>query len=76
MESSMRWILLSGVLLSAGCMNTVGPRERSTIPGRIDDPRLTIEEQQRKGRDRIALPDPAPIAPPTYLESPWTRSSR
>jgi len=26
-------------------------------PLRVDDPNLTIEEQQKRGRDRLALPD-------------------
>jgi hypothetical protein len=76
METSMRWLLLLALLSIAGCQNVVGPFERRTIPGRIDDPRLSISEQERKGRDQIALPAPAQVAPATYLESPWTRNSR
>jgi hypothetical protein len=65
---------LSVVLLLTGCQ-AVGPRERRTIPGVVDDPRLTISDQERKGRDRLAFPDTSPTAGPrTYFESPWTRS--
>ncbi len=52
-----RYVLL-GLLLLAGCRNNlVGPFEHSRKPERVDDPRLTIPEQQRRGRDRLAMPE-------------------
>lgn len=64
-----RYILL-GVLLLAGCQNLVGPFA-SRKPERVDDPLLTISEQQRRGRDRLALPDEsANVAPRTGTGMP------
>lgn len=61
----MHRFVLVGVLLLAGCRNVVGPFEHRT-PERVDDPLLTINEQQRLGRDRLALPDESKaVAPPT-----------
>ena len=52
----MRKGILMGILFLTGCQNVVGPLEYRT-PMRVDDPRLSIAEQQRRGRDRLALPD-------------------
>jgi hypothetical protein len=61
----MRRILLTGLLLLAGCQNVLGPFAPRK-PERVDDPLLTIPEQERRGRDRLALPDDSPtVAPPT-----------
>jgi hypothetical protein len=58
-----------GLLLLAGCQNVVGPREHRADPVKVDDPRLTISEQQRQGRDRLALPEMSPnVAPRTYSD--------
>lgn len=52
----MRKVVVVGLLLLGGCRSsTVGPFE-SRRPERVDDPRLTISEQQRRGRDRLPLP--------------------
>ena len=55
----MRNTLLLGLLFSlAGCQSVNGPfmpRARE----RVDDPRLSISEQESRGRDRYALPDNA-----------------
>jgi hypothetical protein len=64
----MRRILV-GVLLLVGCQGITGPRERRANPERVDDPRLSIPQQEQRGRDRLALPEPK-IAPPTYDEPP------
>jgi hypothetical protein len=50
--------MLAGVLalLPLGCRSVVGPFAHRA-PARVDDPRLTIDEQERRGRDRLALPD-------------------
>jgi len=52
----MRRLFLLGTLLLAGCQSFVGPFE-SRKPERVDEPSLTIAEQQRRGRSRLALPD-------------------
>lgn len=57
-----RWMLL-GMLVLAGCQNTVGPlvnRNRA----KPDDPYFSIEEQKRRGRDRYSLPDDSYSAGP------------
>jgi hypothetical protein len=69
----MRAILLLSVLLLAGCTNNVrGPWQRiCDPPRRLDDPRLTIREQEALQRSRIALPEPSmDVAPRTYSEYP------
>jgi hypothetical protein len=73
----MRQTFLLCVLLLVGCEGVVGPRVHRDNPVRIDDPRLTIDEQQRRERDRIALPDSSPnVGPPTYLQSPGAPAPR
>ena len=58
-------LLLLGAVLLAGCQNLKGPLQPRQ-PGRVDDPLLTINEQQRLGRDRLALPvDSTAVAPPS-----------
>jgi len=60
----MRRILLLGLLFGlAGCQNITGPfmpRPRE----RVDDPYLSISEQQSRGRDRYAIPDNSPQVGP------------
>jgi hypothetical protein len=51
----MQRVLLLSILLMVGCRSVVGPFQRT--PERVDDPSLPIAEQQRRGRDRLALPD-------------------
>jgi hypothetical protein len=58
-----RFVFIAGLLL-AGCQ-VVGPVQRANQPPqRIDDPRLTIEEQQRRGRAGLAMPDNSPTSGP------------
>lgn len=52
----MRRLFLIGVLCLAGCQNVLGPFAPRQ-PQRVDDPGLPIAEQERRGRDRLALPD-------------------
>jgi len=53
----MRRLLLVGALIAlSGCQNVVGPF-RPKNPQRVDDPSVTINEQQRRERARYALPD-------------------
>ena len=62
----MKRLLLVGVLVLAGCQNILGPF-RPREPQRVDDPLLPISEQQRRGRDRYALPEESPkVAPPIF----------
>ncbi len=70
----LRWVLV-GLLCLTGCQNVVGPFQ-CRRPERVDSPCLTIEEQQRRGRDRLALPEESPsVAPPSglFLNQPYGR---
>ena len=49
-------LLLLGCLALAGCKTYDRPRELRGKP-RPDDPRLSIEEQQSRGRGRYAIPE-------------------
>jgi hypothetical protein len=64
----MHRLYLIGLLFLAGCQSVAGPFEHRK-PERVDDPLLTINEQQRRGRDRLALPDESvTVAPRTGLQ--------
>jgi hypothetical protein len=66
----MRRLILANVLLLAGCHNIVGPFQHRE-PQRVDDPLLTIGEQQRRGRDRLPLPEDIPaVSPPIMIDRP------
>lgn len=68
----MRRIMLVAVLLSAGCQNLIGPFAPRK-PLRVDDPCVSIAEQQRRGRDRLALPeDDRALAPKLFVDRPGT----
>ena len=67
----MRRVFLLGFLLLAGCQNVEGPRAHRDNPVRVDDPRLTLEQQEQRERDRLAIPlESANVGPPTYFQSP------
>ena len=57
-------LFLLGVLLLAGCQNLVGPFQ-ARRPERVDDPLLSINQQEQRGRDRLPLPDDSPSVGPT-----------
>jgi hypothetical protein len=64
----MRRIIAISVLFLAGCQSIIGPFQHRK-PERVDDPLLPISEQQRRGRDRLALPEDSPtIAPRSGVE--------
>jgi hypothetical protein len=60
----IRRLILSSCLLLAGCSSVSGPFAPRT-PQRVDDPLLSIGEQERRGRDRLALPDESKAIAPT-----------
>ncbi|HEV3203689.1 MAG TPA: hypothetical protein VGY77_04870 [Gemmataceae bacterium] len=63
-------IFLLGILLISGCQNVVGPFSRRDNQ-RVDDPLLTIGEQQKKDRSRLALQESSSnVAPPTNVDRP------
>lgn len=64
---------LVGLLLLVGCRTFVGPFAHRQ-PQRVDDPHLSIAEQEQRGRDRLALPEEsATVAPPLFTENPSVR---
>ena len=65
----MRRLLLVGILLVCGCQNIAGPFQHRE-PARVDDPLLSISEQKRLGRDRLAIPEDTSISPPAYVDRP------
>jgi hypothetical protein len=67
----MRKLWMVGVLLGmVGCQNVQGPFA-AREPMRVDDPRFPIAEQERRGRDRLALPeDRSALAPKLYIDRP------
>ena len=68
----MSRFFLIGLLCLAGCRGVVGPFAQRD-PQRVDDPRISIGDQQIRGRDRLALPDDANhLAPNTGISPPST----
>jgi hypothetical protein len=72
----MRRLFLLGVLGMTGCANLVGPFQHRT-PQRVDDPCLSIAEQQQRANDRLALPVESrdispPISVPAVTSAPPT----
>jgi hypothetical protein len=67
----MRHLILAAALFAVGCGgNVIGPFQQRK-PMRVDDPHITIPEQEVRGRDRLALPDQShAIAPGTYGDFP------
>ncbi len=64
----MHRLMIAGALLLAGCSSTNirGPFARN--PDRVDDPYYSIAEQERRGRERLSLPERSPAAgPPTEV---------
>jgi len=71
-EKMRRLFLLGIVILLSGCHNVIGPLQPKP-PERVDDPLLTIGEQQRKGRANLPLPVESPqVAPPSAAAIPGT----
>jgi hypothetical protein len=66
----MRHLWIVAALFTVGCTSIVGPFEHRK-PQRVDDPKLTIPEQETRGRDRLALPDQSKnVAPGSYGDFP------
>lgn len=50
-------LALGILLLIAGCQGMSGPFAHKRDPVRVDNPSLTIPEQERLGRERLAIPE-------------------
>ena len=69
----MRRLVVVGLVLLGGCRSVIGPFEHRD-PQRVDDPRLCIGEQERRARDRLALPEQSvTVAPRTDVNFPINR---
>jgi hypothetical protein len=66
-----RHLILAVALFAVGCGgNVVGPFQQRK-PMRVDDPNISIPEQEARGRDRLALPDQSrAVAPGSYGDFP------
>ncbi|QVL34737.1 hypothetical protein KIH39_12755 [Telmatocola sphagniphila] len=62
----MRRFILLGFICLAGCKGTTGPFENMKRTDKPDDPLFTMDEQQRRGRDRYALPQDTQNASSNY----------
>lgn len=66
----MHRLFVIGLLVLAGCQGVQGPFAQRK-PERVGDPLVNIEEQERRGRERLALPfDRGDVAPRTRVEFP------
>jgi hypothetical protein len=66
----MRRLLFLGVFALTGCCSVVGPFERRK-PEKVDDPCVSISEQEKRGRDRLAYPiSDTRVAPSAEVLSP------
>jgi hypothetical protein len=63
-----RYFLL-GLLLFTGCRSTSGPLGYQQS-SRVDDPRLSIAEQQSRGRLRYSYIEDDRLAPKAYVDRP------
>ena len=63
---------LLGLLPLAACSRFAGPLESNPRnAGRVDAPWLSIEEQQKRGRERLAITeDDYRIGPKGYIDRP------
>lgn len=59
----LSYIFLLGVLCLTGCQNYSGPLKPRS-PARVDDPRLSIGEQQKLGRERLGVMEQSPTVLP------------
>jgi len=68
----VRALLIGALLAAAGCQSGKGSlayRER----GRADDPMYSIEEQERRGRERLSVVEDGSsgaLAPNAYIDRP------
>jgi len=58
----------------AGCDNLVGPWRRT--PARVDDPRLSIGEQEKLGRQHLGLDESPLPGPNSGISRPGTNVVR
>jgi hypothetical protein len=58
------------IITAFGCRNLEGPKYHKEHPEKIDSAVYNIDEQKRRGRELIALPDASQnVAPKTGIET-------
>jgi hypothetical protein len=72
----MRRLCLVGLfLLLAGCQSSTGSLGYRK-PSRVDDPMLSLDEQQSRGRLRYSYVEDDRLAPKTFVDRPDPTYSR
>lgn len=67
-----RPLLIAALLIAVGCQSDKGSLFYRK-PGRADDPMLSIEEQERRGRERLSnVEDNGDLTPKVYIDRPGT----
>ncbi|MBX7103105.1 MAG: hypothetical protein K1X57_03440 [Gemmataceae bacterium] len=62
-------LLVALIFASVGCQSQQGGLLYRQA-GRADDPRYSIEEQKRRGRERLAVVEDTGLSPKTYVDRP------
>jgi hypothetical protein len=65
-----RLLILMMLIVVTGCRNIEGPRYHKEHPEKIDSAVYNIDEQKRRGRELIALPEASQnVAPKTGIDT-------
>lgn len=64
-------LVLIGLLFTIGCQSDRGSLFYRK-PSRVDDPTLSIDEQQRRGRERYSYIEDGSLTPRAYVDRPGT----
>ena len=65
-----RLFVFIALIVATGCRTLEGPKYHKEHPEKIDSPIYNIDEQKRRGRELIALPDASQnVAPKTGIET-------
>lgn len=66
----LRILVITSLIMASGCKSWEGPRYHKEHPEKIDDTKYSIDEQKRRGRELIALPEGNQnFAPKTGIET-------
>lgn len=70
----MRWTLLIGLALLAGCQGVVGPLQRRCKEEPLPTPCTPIDEQRAIERSRLPFGESSPaVGPRTFFDNPFTK---
>ncbi len=66
----LRIFIILSLIFAPGCKSWEGPRYHKEHPEKVDDTKYNIDEQKRRGRELIALPEGSQnFAPKTGIET-------